>query len=128
MKQVLLILLLGIASQYLFAQTIQLSSVSTSAKYGYSKKDPIQVGTIPNEYVYLALLRGANGEQISYERQGTCCGFKTSNSPFGVGILDVWILTMPNGKEKKLYINGYDYEDPKCPKGLTIGRTSNENK
>lgn len=112
----------------IFSQTIQLSSVAKSAKYGYSKKNAIKVGTIPNEYVYLALLRAPNGEKVTYVREGTCCQFPTTNSPFGKGLIDVWVITMPDGKQKKLYINGYDYEDPKCPKGFSIGKPTTDNK
>jgi hypothetical protein len=97
---------------------------STDAEYGSSKK-PIKVGGVAdsegplNERRFLNALAGPNGEEITYDRQGSCCPFDTPNSSFG-GMLDVYIITW-KGQDKpmKLYINMYDKGALKIPVGFS---------
>ena len=69
--------------------------------YGYGVDDPVLVAGLPGatspakERYYLRLLRGPNGETVSYMRLGSCCRFETSNSPLGAGFLDQYIITYP---------------------------------
>lgn len=111
------------SQQFLDDGSMKLSEVSTDKKYGFEAKHKtsIQVGTVENEYAYIGALRGPNGEQIQARRSGSCCSFKSKDSAFGKGFLDVWEITYP-GLEKPMtiYLNGYKYEAPKCPKGLTF--------
>jgi hypothetical protein len=97
---------------------------STDANYGTSKK-PIKVGGDTdsegplNERRFLNALAGPNGEEISYNRQGSCCPFDTPKSSFG-GMLDVYVITW-KGQDKpmKLYISMYDKAELKIPVGLS---------
>jgi len=62
--------------------TMALSRVATSGSYGYSAMAPIKVGGGlgaggNRTYQFLNTLRGPNGEEISYDRVGTCCPFDT---------------------------------------------------
>lgn len=103
--------------------TIAITGISSDETYGYSEGNPIKVGGLSpaRERAYLDLLRGPNGEAIRYERRGSCCGFETPNGLLGGGMLDiysVWIGDDP--KPVALYINMYDYEQPKAPKGFTF--------
>jgi hypothetical protein len=141
MKKISVFIVLLIISINLFAQkfnsdgSMKLTEVSTDKSYGMESdaKNSIKVGTISNEYAYIAALLGPNGEKIQARRVGSCCPFESKNSPFGQGLLDKWEIRY-EGLDKPIYIylNGYDYETPKCPMGLTskgvsLPNNSNEN-
>jgi len=100
---------------------VKVTEVSTNKKYGKKPKTAIKVGTVPNEYEFLAQLSGPNGEKIKYQRIQSCCPFKCDTAPFGRGLLDEWEIKIA-GKKKSMiiYLNGYEYDDPKAPKGLGI--------
>ena len=103
---------------------ITLSEVSTDETYGYTPQNPIKVGGVApsRERNFLDLLRGPAGEAIRYSRDGSCCGFETPNGLMGGGLLDIYSVWVGDKKEPvKLYINMYDFEQPKAPKGFTIG-------
>lgn len=103
--------------------SMQLLEVSTDKNYGFkkNKKFTIKVGSISNQHKYFASLRGPNGEEISYKRLGSCCSFKTRRSAFGSGLLDMYEVKYEGLIEPiLLYVNGYDYEQPKAPVGFTI--------
>lgn len=101
------------------------TSNTEDATYGYTEKNPIKVGGFDegpkNERDYLNSLTGPNGEPISFKRQGSCCDFKTSNSPFGMGLLDIYRVTY-SGKNDTitLYLNMYDKGKLKAPKGFLM--------
>ena len=102
-----------------------LSQSATDAAYGYSEKSPVLVGGGfenggRNTYRFLNALLGPNGQIVHYDRVGTCCPFKTPNSPFeGEGILEIYQITFDGGKPARLYFNWYDSGDVLIPKGLT---------
>ena len=57
---------------------VRLTKKATDDKYGFTPEHPVKVGTGPeggpaNQQIYLELLRDAQGQPISYERQGSCC-------------------------------------------------------
>jgi hypothetical protein len=98
---------------------------SQDESYGYTQKNPIKVGNFAagpaNERRFLDALAGPNGEKISYYRIGSCCAFKTKNSPFGGGLLDMYNVTYEGAtKEIVLYINMYDTDVLKVPMGFTL--------
>mgnify|MGYP001462184287 CR=1 FL=1 len=101
---------------------IAVDAVSEDETYGYQQSNPIKVGGGPSrEREYLNLLRGPNGEAVRFSRDGSCCGFATPNSPFGGGMLDIYSVWIGDRAEPvKLYLNMYDYEQPKAPKGFTF--------
>ncbi len=105
-----------------------LSKSATDPAYGYSEKSPVLVGGGfgdggHNTYRYLNALRGPNGQVVHYDRIGTCCPFKTPNSPFeGEGILEIYQVTFDGGKPARLYFNWYDSGELFIPAGLTAGK------
>ena len=108
---------------------VSISEVSDDPGYGYTEQNPIKVGGgsegPSRERAYFQLLRGPNGESVSFERRGSCCGFETPNGLLGGGMLDIYQVTIAGSdKPVKLYINMYDYEQPKAPKGFQFSRNS----
>lgn len=85
-----------------------------------SPENAILVGTISNEYTYMAQLRGPNGHKVKYKRLGSCCAFTCESCVMGMGLLDRWQVKGKGFKKKIIYINGYQYQDPKVPNGMGI--------
>jgi len=99
---------------------------TTDETYGYTEKNPIMVGSVGggplNERRFLNALLGPNGEQISYQRLGSCCPFQTKNGTFSdTGFLDKYAITY-QGLDTSivLYINMYDSDVLKVPVGFTL--------
>ena len=98
-----------------------------------SPEAPIRVGLAgregsggpARERAYLDRLRGPSGEPVQYERQHSCCAFRTPNGLAGGGLLDVYEV-WGAGLEGRvtLYLNRYDpHEDEevnRAPPGFTI--------
>jgi len=98
-------------------------------KYGYTEENPIMVGGANemegpiNERRFLNALLGPNGEEISYQRVGSCCHFSTKNlrSDRTMGLLDRYAITYEGLKTPIiLYINMYDSDILKVPVGFTL--------
>ncbi|APY09205.1 2-dehydro-3-deoxyphosphooctonate aldolase [Winogradskyella sp. J14-2] len=109
--------------------TFLVTEISTDKTYGYSPKNPVEVGGAKNsegprnERRFLNALAGPNGEKISYYRAGSCCPIKSSNDPYGFGsvMLDNYRVTWKNAKDTvSIYINMYDSSKLKAPVGFTI--------
>lgn len=105
--------------------TYKIDVFSQDKTYGYTESNPIKVGGFmegpKNERRFLNALAGPNGEKISYYRIGSCCQFKTKNSSFGSGMLDMYSVTYEGAPgEIKLYINMYDADLLKVPVGFTL--------
>lgn len=101
------------------------TSNSVDETYGYSEKNAIKVGGFDqgpkNERDYLNSLTGPNGEPVSFERKGSCCQFKTANSPYGMGMLDMYRVSYRGKKDTVLlYINMYDKGKLKAPKDFIM--------
>ncbi|HLP64655.1 2-dehydro-3-deoxyphosphooctonate aldolase [Flavobacterium sp.] len=101
------------------------SANSVDETYGYSEKNAIKVGGFEqgpkNERDYLNSLTGPNGEPVSFTRKGSCCQFKTANSPYGMGMLDMYRVSYQGKKDTVLlYINMYDKGKLKAPKGFIM--------
>ena len=102
-------------------ERIIIEEISTSKSYGFKKKTNIKVGTIQNEYDFIYQLTGPNGEEVTAMRLGSGWAVKSKNAPFGKAQLDKWQIKYEGLDEPIiLYLNGYDYEKPKCPKGLSF--------
>lgn len=110
-------------------RTFKLTEISTDPTYGFSEKNPVQVGGVDkmegplNEIRYLNALAGPNGEEVYYYRSGSCCPIKSKNDPFGAGVvmLDNYLLTWEGAKDTvSIFINMYDYGELKAPVGFTI--------
>ena len=110
-------------------KSLRVTSISDNSDYGVTEKEAIKVGVgaqdkrVANEYTYLGQLAGPNGENISFNRTGSCCAFETPNGMMGGGLLDRYEVTWKGQKEPVyIYINMYDppKEDLKAPKGFTI--------
>jgi len=110
-------------------RTFKLTEISTDPTYGFSEKNPVQVGGVDkmegplNEIRYLNALAGPNGEDVYYYRLGSCCPIKSKNDPFGAGVvmLDNYLLTWEGAKDTvSIYINMYDYGELRALVGFTI--------
>ncbi|HAD79261.1 MAG TPA: 2-dehydro-3-deoxyphosphooctonate aldolase [Flavobacteriaceae bacterium] len=110
-------------------QRFELLEISNDSTYGYSEKNPIQVGGVDkqsgplNERRFLNALAGPNGEEVIYYRSGSCCPIKSKNDPMGFGqvMLDNYQVTYKGSNDTvSIYINMYDYGTLKAPKGFTI--------
>ena len=107
-------------------QTFLIKKYATDKTYGYTEKNPIMVGKEgggpKDQRRFLNALAGPNGEQISYQQLGSCCGFFTKNGLFGdSGVLDKYEVTY-DGLETPiiLYINMYDSDVLKVPVGFSL--------
>jgi hypothetical protein len=101
------------------------SAATFDQTYGYDQKNPIKVGGFENgpanERDYLNSLTGPNGEPVTYNRTGSCCQFKTSKSPYGMGMLDKYRVTYEGKKDTVvLYINMYDKATLRAPTGFLM--------
>ena len=99
--------------------------LSDDKTYGYSEKNPIKVGRLHggprDSELFLSSLRGPEGQQIKFKRLGSCCFFETPNAWVGgQAPLDRYELRYKGLKEPIiLYLDIYDYDQPKVPYGLT---------
>ena len=103
----------------LIDERVIIKEISTNKAYGFKPKTNIKVGSIRNEYAFIAQLTGPNGEEVTATRLGSGWAVKSKNSPFGKAQLDQWEINYDGlAKPIIIYLNGYDYEQPKCPMGL----------
>lgn len=112
-------------------KTFRITKFSNDSTYGYNESNPIMVGGVgsgpQNERRFLNALLGPLGENIEYERIGSCCPFETNNGYMkrddgtGMGLLDMYLVKF-NGSEKKtkLYINMYDSDTLRVPVGFKL--------
>ena len=107
-------------------QMFLIKEYATDKTYGYSEKNPIMVGKEgggpKDERRFLNALAGPKGEEISYQRLGSCCGFFTKNGLFGdSGMLDMYEVSYEGlDKPITLYINMYDSDVLQVPIGFTL--------
>jgi hypothetical protein len=103
-------------------ERVIIEEISTDKSYGFKPKTNIKVGSIRNEYAFIAQLTGPNGEEITANRLGSGWDVKSKNALFGKKVpLDKWEIKYEGLEEPIIiYINGYDYEKPKCPVGLSF--------
>ena len=102
---------------------------ATDNSYGHSPENPINVGGLQNgalnQRIFLSALAGPNGEEISFERIGSCCPFPSPNGFNGTGMLDRYEITFEGlAAPIILYMNFYDSDVLKVPVGFTL-RESN---
>lgn len=105
---------------------MKLAQASTDPSYAFSEHAPVLIGGgfgtgSDRTYKYLNTLRGPNGAPVKYDRVGTCCPFKSDNSPFGdEALLEVYQLSIPGvGTPKRIYFNWYETGDVLIPVGLS---------
>jgi hypothetical protein len=103
-------------------ENVIIEEISTDKSYGFKPKTNIKVGSVSNEYAFIAQLTGPNGEEIVANRLGSGWEVKSKNSPYGNKVpLDKWEIKYQGlVKPIIIYLNGYDYEKPKCPIGLSF--------
>jgi len=109
-----------------YGPCFELVEMAPLPTYGYSPEEPIRVGGVAEEVgprreqLYLNALLGPEGQPVRYERRGSCCHFETANSPFGLGLLDVYDVTWDGAEEPVvLYLDMYDSGDLYIPRNLT---------
>lgn len=127
MKKILLLFALAFAIACSSSKGGNTPSPSNSEEstYGYTEKNPIKVGgfTLGPQNVrnYFNSITGPNGEAVSFRREGSCCQFKTANSPFGMGMLDIYSISYAGKNDTiQLYLNLYDKATLKAPKGFIM--------
>ncbi|MGB0850756.1 MAG: 2-dehydro-3-deoxyphosphooctonate aldolase [Bacteroidia bacterium] len=105
------------------------NGISTDKTYGYTQENPICVGNQNkmggplDEKSYLNSIKGPNGEDISYVREGSCCPFKSKNGLMGSGLLDIYTINYAGLDEPiTLYINMYDSDELEAPVGFTLAK------
>ncbi len=91
-----------------------LSEISNDATYGFDSSNPIQVGGGPsNERKYLMMICGPEGQDLSFSRIGSFGGFEV--------IVDGYMVSYDGIEEPViLYVDMYNYVNPKAPKGFRI--------
>ncbi|MEM8895201.1 MAG: hypothetical protein AAGC88_11535, partial [Bacteroidota bacterium] len=95
-------------------ERILIKEISADKNYGRKKKTNIKVGSVSNGYAYILQLTGPNGEELEVNRLGSCCDVKAPLAPFGKAPLDKWEIKYEGLDEPIiLYINGYDFDQPK---------------
>lgn len=107
---------------------MRLTVAAEDPEYAYSEKLPVAVGGGLGEgahhtYRFLIALRGPKGEELHYTRIGTCCSFKTPNSPFGEAPLEVYDIRYAEEEPRRVYLNWYDSNEPMIPVGLSAVKT-----
>ena len=116
-------------------QTFDVTAYSSDSTYGFTEENPIMVGGVQsgplNERRFLNALSGPKGEKVFYEREGSCCHFKSERGYGGVGLLDVYLVQyitrMEETIQRKIYINMYDTDSLKIPVGFTKKEYNNDN-
>jgi hypothetical protein len=103
-----------------------IEETSRDESYGFTTKNPVRVGggqaaRARNQQRYLNALLGPEGQALEYERQGSCCVFKTRRGDIDdTGQLDVYSVTWKGRKEPlTLYLNMYEDGPLRAPMGLT---------
>ena len=103
---------------------IQLTLKATSRDYGRSPEHPIQVAALqadggPGKSCrYLNALRGPNGQEITFDRLGTCCAFAIPGRDLD-GMLDIYEIWWDGAQEPvKLYLDFYRSGELLIPVGL----------
>lgn len=96
-------------------ETYNLCPMSEDESYGFSEDNPIRVGGEAwqgpaRARAYLDNLQDSQGNWLVYERVGSI--------EHGGTILDAYVLTL-DGKEVKLYVDQYSYEELLTPVGFT---------
>lgn len=111
--------------EYLNSTTFLLTATTDDITYGFDQKNPVNVGGLTadgvvNERRFLNALVGLNGEEVRYQREGSCCGFNTPNGLFGnSGMLDIYKVYKVGTKDTvNIFINLYDEGDLKIPVGF----------
>ena len=105
-------------------ESFVITEISHNKSYGLTPKHPVEVGGgfesgAYNERRYLNLLKGPNGEMISYYRAGSCCPIKSENGFNGMAMLDNYRVTWENSKDTiSIFINIYDKGELKVPIGF----------
>lgn len=103
--------------------------VSDDETYGYTAKNPVHVGGgrsagMRNQLRYLNALKGPQGQAVTYERQASCCPFKTRRGVVdNTALIDVYAVSW-TGKAAPvtLYINMYRGGKLLAPQGFTGAR------
>jgi hypothetical protein len=103
------------------------TGVATDKTYGYSQHNPIKVGGsaerrgADHRDRFFQVLRGPQGQPISYISNSTCCAFRTNDSTAPLGYLEVVLVTYKGiGHPAILYLDTVNFEAPKAPVGFTV--------
>ena len=107
----------------------EIAEVATDKTYGYSQHHPIKVGGsaqgrgADHRDWFFKVLRGPQGQPVSYVSNSTCCSFSTNSSAEPLGYLEVVLVTY-KGMESPaiLYVDTVNFDAPKAPVGFTFAQ------
>ena len=107
----------------------KVTDVAMDKTYGYSQHNPIKVGGwaqgrgADHRDWFFKVLRGPQGQPVSYVSNGTCCSFSTNDSAEPLGYLEVVLVTYKGiGSPVLLYVDTVNFDAPKAPVGFTFAR------
>lgn len=107
----------------------EITEVATDKTYGYSQHNPIKVGGstqgrgADHRDWFFKVLRGPQGQPVSYVSNSTCCSFSTNSSAEPLGYLEVVLVTYKGiGSPVLLYVDTVNFDAPKAPVGFTFAR------
>jgi hypothetical protein len=116
---------LSLSQEFIRENILKITAMAPDKDYGATEARSIKVGRIENQKYYFNALTGPNGEQVKYKRLGSCCEYKSKNTPLGKGFLDLYEVWYDGLKTPvRLYLNGYEYETLFCPTGFSFTKSS----
>lgn len=109
--------------------TFRLAGVASDSTYGLAPENPVLVGGIQirqgpwNSRRYLNALAGPKGEEVTYERAGSCCPIEGEPGQAGQALLDHYRVIWAGAADSvSLYLNLYTEGELKAPVGFTVKR------
>ena len=91
-------------------------------EYALIGTNPAKVGeqSVENQRRYISSLAGPNGEELFFQRTGSCCPYPSENGTLGTALVDIFEVTYDGLKKPKLlHISFYDEEPLYIPHGFT---------
>ncbi len=91
-------------------------------EYALVGKKPVKVGghSVETQRRYISSLAGPNGEELIFQRTGSCCPYQSENGTLGTALVDIYEVTYDGLMEPiHMYISFYDLEPLFIPYGFT---------
>lgn len=97
--------------------SLRIKGIAEDSSYAYFITKPVLTGSFNAHIRYLEHLTGPGGEVIHYIYEGTCCPFRSKNSPVEeLAFLDVYKIWYDGARRSyRIYLNRFDHGDLYCP-------------
>lgn len=114
---IVLCLILTGFSEAISQDSLRIIGVAEDSSYAYFITNPVLTGSISAHIRYLEQLSGPGGEAIHYSYEGTCCPFRSKNSPVEeLAFLDVYKIWYEGARRSyRIYLNRFDHGELLCP-------------